>query len=95
MIMLMKFYPEETYTIVRVGRQLCDTLRTKNGLRQGDDLSSLLSNFVLEYPIIRVKVNQDELKLNGTFRLIICADGVTIGQKRRYYKEKSSNFSSC
>jgi len=38
----------------------------------------LLSKFVLEYPIIRVKVNQDALKLNGTFRLIICADGVTI-----------------
>jgi len=57
MIMPMKFCPKETYTIVRVSRYLCDTFRTKNGLRQ-DDLSPLLSNFVLEYPITRVKVNQ-------------------------------------
>jgi len=42
---------KETYTRVRVGRQLYDTCRTKNGLRQGDGLSTLFFNFALQYPI--------------------------------------------
>jgi hypothetical protein len=78
MIKPIKLFPKETYTRVRVGRQLCDTCRTKNGLRQGDGLSPLLFNFALEFPIKRVKVNQDGLKLNCTFRLIIYADGVSV-----------------
>ena len=50
----------------------------RNGLKQGDALSSLLFNFALEYAIRRVQVNQDGLKLNVTFLLLIYADGVTI-----------------
>ena len=48
----------------------------RNGLKQRDVLLPLLFNFVLEYAIRRVHVNQDGLKLNGTHQLLAYADYV-------------------
>jgi hypothetical protein len=48
-----------------------------NGLKQGDDLSPLLFNCALEYTIRMVQVNQDGLKLIGTYHLLY-ADGDNI-----------------
>ena len=56
-VRLIKMCLTETYSRVRVGKNLSDIFRTRNGLKEGDDMSPLLSNFALEYAISRVQVN--------------------------------------
>ena len=47
-------------------------------LTQGDALTPLLFKFASEYTIGRVRVKQDDLKLNGTHLLSVYADDVNI-----------------
>ena len=54
---LIKMCLNETYSRVRVGKNLSDMFPIRNGLKKGDALSTLLFNFVLEYAIRRVQVN--------------------------------------
>jgi len=68
----------ETYSTVRVGKNVSDGFHIRNDLKQGDALSSMLFNFALEYAIRRFQVNQDGFKVNGTHQLLAYADDVNI-----------------
>jgi hypothetical protein len=82
----------ETYIRVQVDRHLSDTFAIKHGLQQGDGSSPLFFNFVLEYAIWRVQRNQEDLKLNGTHKLLVYAVDVNIYYI--YHKENNRSFNS-
>ena len=54
LVRLIKLCPTETYSRVRVGKNLSHMYPIRNGLKQGYALSPLLFKFALEYTIRRV-----------------------------------------
>jgi len=77
-VMLIKMSLTETYSSVRVGKNVSDRFPIRNGLTQGDALTPKRFNFALEYAIKRVLVNQDGLKLHGTHQFLAYADDINI-----------------
>jgi hypothetical protein len=68
----------ETYSKVCTGKHLSDNFVIQNGLEQGNDLSPLLFNFVLEHTIRKVQENQVGLKSNWTHQLLVYANDVNL-----------------
>ena len=64
----------DTSSEVLVGKHLSGVFITKNGLKQRDVLSTLLSTFALKYTIRRVQVNQHGSKLCDIYQLLFYAD---------------------
>ena len=87
---LIVMHLNETYSRVRVGKNLSDMFPVKSGLKQGNALSPLLFNFALEYVIRSIQVNQDGLKLNGTRQLLVYVDDVNILGGTTYTIKKST-----
>jgi len=54
LVRLVKMRLTETYSRVRVGKNVSDVFPIRNGLKQEDALSPLLFNFAWEYAIRRV-----------------------------------------
>jgi retron-type reverse transcriptase len=83
----------ESCSRVLTGKNLSVKFTIENGLKQGDALSPLLSNFALEYAIKRVQENQERLILNGTHQLLAYADDVNIMEKSLIPYIKTQNRS--
>jgi retron-type reverse transcriptase len=79
-----------TYSKVHIDKHLSDSLPIQNGLKQGDAISPLLSNFALEYAIRKVQENQVEPKLKGTHQLLAYADNVNLLGDNKDTTEKNT-----
>jgi retron-type reverse transcriptase len=69
----IKICLNETHSKVHTGKYLYHSFHIQNGLKQGDALSQLLSNFALEYA-----GNQAGLKLNRAHQLLVYAGDVNL-----------------
>jgi hypothetical protein len=89
LLRLIQMCLNETFSRFRVGKHLSDGFSIRNDLKQGDALSPLLFNFIVEHATKRVQINQDGLKLNDAHQPLFY-----VGPKLTYCKEKHRNFVS-
>jgi hypothetical protein len=68
----------DTYDRVQIFGHMSDMFPFKNGLKQVDALSQILFKFALKYTMRRVQADQEDLKLSGTYQLLVYADDVNL-----------------
>jgi hypothetical protein len=78
LVRVTKMCLSETYSRVWGVKHLSGTFPIMNDLKQGDVLSPFLFNFALWYASRRVHMNQDGLKLDDTYQLLVYTDDVNI-----------------
>jgi hypothetical protein len=76
LVRLIQLCLNETYCKVCIGTYFSDSFPIQNGPKQGDALTPLLFNFVLECAIRMAQENQVGLKLNRTHQLLAYAGDV-------------------
>ncbi|KAL4092204.1 hypothetical protein QTP88_026743 [Uroleucon formosanum] len=80
----------ETKVKIKVGDLISDPLLVKSGLRQGDALSPILFNLVLERVVKEINVNNQGFKLqNSSIKLLAYMDDVVL---LREYQERPKNI---
>jgi hypothetical protein len=78
LVRLAKMCLNEKKSKVHTGKHFSDRFPIQNGLKEGDALSPLLSNFTLECAGRNAQENQMGMKLAGTRQLLAYADGVNV-----------------
>jgi len=83
-----------TCSRVQVGKHLSHIFPNENGVKKRNTSLPLVFNSDVEYAITRVQVHQDDLKLNGTYQLLVYADDNILGASIHTVK-KDRCLSSC
>jgi hypothetical protein len=81
----------ETYSKVRIGKYFPISFPILNVLSTRDALTSLVFRFGLLQTIRYFQEYQMGLKLNGTYRLLACADDVNMFRDNMYSVTKNKN----
>ena len=90
LVSFVETYLNDTCNRVRVGKYLSCTLPIENRLKQEDVLSPFLFKVALEYAVRMVHVNQDGLKFNGAYQLVVYVDDINMLDRSDYTLKKNA-----
>ena len=78
LVKLVQVSLTENFGRVRVGGEVSEAFEIREGLKQGDALSPLLFNLVLEYVIRSVETRRYGMSLNGVTQVLAYADDLDL-----------------